>query len=95
MVALDFELVTVADPEPLPLALALPLADPEPSLPDLPNWVASLGGDLGGVGRPVSLSMLDTGSSCFSPSGPKDVVSAGRCALNGSGLMGEVGETGE
>lgn len=29
------------------------------------------GGDLGGVGKPVSLSMFEIGSSCFSPSGPR------------------------
>jgi len=61
--------ITVLEPEMDPLPLPLPL--PLPSLPFLTIFiVASTGGDRGGVGKPVSLSIFETGSSCFSPSGP-------------------------
>lgn len=88
----------VVPPDLVPLPEPLPLPDPEaeaeadPSLPDLPSWVSPLGGDLGGVGRPVSLSIFDTGSSCFSPSGPR--IGAVREWME-SDLAGEVGDTGE
>jgi hypothetical protein len=64
-------LASLPPPEREPELDPLPLPLPLPSLPFLVIFiVASTGGDLGGVGKPVSLSMFETGSSCFSPSGP-------------------------